>query len=130
MGIKSDVIVSAVFCGVLIVYVGLMRLVNSPYIFAKSCQTTVDFAILAALNPTFSPLLPNSMANMATLQYHLTVNISVPSIGQNIWFRDFSAIALYNNSMLGVPENWIPTNKDPPGRPTDLPPPQGEVRAA
>lgn len=107
MSTKAAFRKSGVFCLVLILVVCICRLFTGHYP-ADSFTSSVDSAIVAVLNPTTSS--PSS--STSTLRYDLAVNISLQSALDSISCHDFVATAFYKDSMLGVPDYWIPTGGD------------------
>lgn len=91
-----------------------------PYKFVKMpYRAYVDSAVLTALDPI---VVPSSLAavNYSTMaiRYDLSVSLRFRNRGVNgIWYRELSTAAFYNgNTMLGVPEDWVPTRSGK-GRP-------------
>lgn len=98
-----------VFCGGLLVVVFFLRLIHLPYpLDNKVYRASVESAVLGALDSSH-------LNSTSTLQYELSVNMTFRNRhmrwGESFWHRDYAVTALYNGTMLGVPDKWASTDR-------------------
>lgn len=104
MSTKAALCRSGVLCLVLIFFAFISRMLSSyPN---DAYTTTVESAVLTVLNP------PTTSPSTSTLRYNLAVNISFRIDHDSMMCHDFITTAFYKDSMLGLPERWIPTDCD------------------